>query len=133
MKSFKLVVYDANGSREFSNVTSFVGEDGSGSFGILAGHARMITSLVVGLARFRIGEDAWLYLAMPGGILYYRDDVLRLSTRRCLVGDDYTRISTELREQLLAEELKTQAMKESVRRMATEIFKRLWEMTREGR
>lgn len=41
------------------DVTSFVGEDGSGSFGILAGHARAMTLLSFGLARFRIGNDLW--------------------------------------------------------------------------
>ena len=37
----------------------FVGEDTSGSFGILADHSRMMTTLVVGLARFRIGDTNW--------------------------------------------------------------------------
>jgi F-type H+-transporting ATPase subunit epsilon len=130
VKSFTLVLQDASGSREFSEVTSFVGEDPSGSFGILAGHARMITSLVVGLARFRIRADAWHYIAMPGAVLYFHDDVLTLSARRCLVGDDYMRISAALQEQLLVEEQKLHNVKESLHRMEEEIFKRLWEMGR---
>ena len=36
-------------------MASFIGEDDSGSFGILAGHARMMTMLGFGLARFRAG------------------------------------------------------------------------------
>ena len=79
MKSFTLLLLDATRSEEIRNVTSFVGEDASGSFGILAGHARMMTSVVTGLARFRVGMDAWRYLAMPGGVLYFNDNVLSLS------------------------------------------------------
>ena len=67
---------------------------------------------------------------MPGAVLRFDDDVLTLSTRRCLVDDDYTRISTALAEQLLAEEERLQTMKESLRRMEDEVLKRLWEMGR---
>jgi F-type H+-transporting ATPase subunit epsilon len=133
VKDFKLVIQDATGVRELPGVTSFVGEDTSGSFGILAGHARMIASLVIGLARFRMGADPWRYLALPGGVLYFDANVLTLSARRCLVGDDYARISEALEEQLLAEEHHLHKMKESLHRMEEEIFKRLWEMGRRAR
>ncbi len=132
MKSFSLCLQDATHSEEIAGVTSFVGEDTSGSFGILAGHARMMTSLIMGLARFRIGEAGWKYLALPGAVLYFHDNVLTLSTRHYLLDDDYTRISQALQEQLLAEEAKLHSMKESLHRMEEEVFKRLWEMGRKG-
>ena len=131
MKSFTLLLLDATHSEEIHNVTSFVGEDASGSFGVLAGHARMMTSLVTGLARFRVGMDAWRYLAMPGGVLYFNDNVLKVSTRHYLLDDDYMRISAALREELLAEEEKLHAMKESLHHMEEAVLKRLWEMGRE--
>ncbi len=130
MKSFTLLLLDATRSEEIRNVTSFVGEDASGSFGILAGHARMMTSVVTGLARFRVGMDAWQYLAMPGGVLYFNDDVLSVSTRHYLLDDDYMRISQELQQQLLIEEEKLHTIKQSLHRMEEEVFKRLWEMGR---
>jgi F-type H+-transporting ATPase subunit epsilon len=130
VKTFSLVILDSNGRQEFGNLTSFVGEDKSGSFGILAGHARMITSLVIGLARFRTGEDDWNYAALPGAILYFNRDVLSLSTRQCLVGKDYAIISTALKEQLLGEEEKLRTMKESLHRMEEEVLRRLWEIRR---
>lgn len=132
MKSFSLMLRDATRSEEITNVTSFVGEDASGSFGILAGHARMMTSLIIGLARFRIGNGSWSYLALPGAVLYFCDNKLTLSTRRYLLDDDYMRISLALQQQLLAEEEKLAKMKESLRRMEDEILKRLWEMGRKG-
>ena len=130
MKSFNLLLLDATRSKEIQNVTSFVGEDTSGSFGILAGHARMITSLITGLSRFRVGMNAWQYLAMPGGVLYFNDDVLTISTRHYLLDNDYMRISQELQQQLLLEEEKLLTIKESLHRMEEEVFKRLWEMGR---
>lgn len=133
MKGFALVVNDGGGKREFPNVTSFVGEDASGSFGILAGHARMITSLVVGLARFRDQDEVWRYLAMPGAVLYHNDRTLTLSTRRCLIDEDYTRVSAALEQQLLAEEERLRTMKERLRRMEEQLFKRLWEIGKENR
>ena len=130
MKTFCLRILDSGGQQEFGDVVSFVGTGRTGSFGILPDHARMITSLVVGLARFRTVDGIWHYVALPGAILYFERNVLNLGTRRCLVDDDYERISTALREQLLAEERKLASMKESLHRMEEEVLKRLWEIGR---
>lgn len=111
-------------------MTSFVGEDASGSFGILAGHARMLTVLITGLARFRVGPDSWQYLAVPGALLYFRDNVLTLSTRRYLLDADYTRISQALQQQLLAEEEQLHSMTTSLHRMEEAMLKCLWDMGR---
>ena len=131
MKGFNLKLQDATHSEVITNVTSFVGEDATGSFGILADHARIMTTLVMGLARFRI-DDAWQYLALPGALLYFHDNVLTLSTRRYLLDDDYMRISAALQQQLLVEEEKLHTMKESLHRMEEVILKRMWEMGRPG-
>ena len=132
MKFFTLRLQDATQSEEVVGVTSFVGEDASGSFGILAGHARMMTSLIIGLARFRIGEGTWRYLALPGSVLYFHDNVLTLSTRRYLLDNDYMRISQALQQQLLTEEEKLRTIKESLHHMEEEVLQRLWEMGRKG-
>jgi len=132
MNSFTLRLQDATRSEVIEGVTSFVGEDESGSFGILAGHARTMTVLTIGLARFRVGEEHWTYLAVPGGVLYFEKDVLTLSTRRFFVDEDYMRISETLQQQLLVEEQQLYAMKKSLHKMEHEVLKRLWEMGREG-
>jgi F-type H+-transporting ATPase subunit epsilon len=130
VNSYTLKLQDATHFEEISNVTSFVGEDSSGSFGILAGHARMMTTLIIGLARFRIGENNWQYLAVPGAVLYFHDNVLTLSTRRYVLDEDYMRISQTLKQQLLEEEENLYAMKKSLHNMEDEVLKRLWEMYR---
>jgi len=132
MNTFTLLLQDASRSERIDSVNSFVGEDASGSFGILPDHSRVMTTLVTGLARFRIGETNWHYLAMPGAILYFLNNVLTLSTRRYLRDDDYTRISVALQEQLLAEEEQLHATRESLRRMEESLLKRLWELGHKG-
>jgi F-type H+-transporting ATPase subunit epsilon len=130
VKTFTLRLQDATRSEQISDVVSFVGEDASGSFGVLAGHIRFLTCLVAGLARFRSADGGWKYLALPGAVLYFKDDVLTLSTRHYLVDEDYTRISEALKQELMDEEEKLQSMKESLRRMEENILKRLWQMGR---
>jgi F-type H+-transporting ATPase subunit epsilon len=92
----------------------------------------LITSLIIGLARFRVGDGDWQYLALPGAVLYFHDNVLILSTRRYLLDDDYMRISQALQQQLIAEEEQLHSMKESLHRMEEEVLKRMWEMGRMG-
>jgi F-type H+-transporting ATPase subunit epsilon len=128
MKTFTLILQDATHTQRIEQVTSFVGEDATGSFGILAGHTRMMSSLVFGLARFRTGENAWQYLALPGAVLYFNDNELSLSTRRYLLDDDYERISIALHEQLLAEENELRELKKSLHHMEEEVLRRLWEI-----
>jgi len=130
VKPFTLLLQDATRAERIEGVTSFVGEDGSGSFGILADHARTILVLVMGLARFRIGDADWQYLAAPGAVLYFRANVLTISTRRYLLDEDYLRISQALQQQLLAEEESLRSTRESLRRMEEQVLKRLWEMSR---
>ncbi|MEJ2143287.1 MAG: F0F1 ATP synthase subunit epsilon [Gammaproteobacteria bacterium] len=131
MSTFTLSLHDAARSEQIQGVTSFVGEDASGSFGILAGHDRMMTCLIIGLARFRVGEAPWTYLALPGAVLYFHGNVLTLSTRHYLLDDDYTRISKALQQELLAEEENLHTMKQSLHRMEEQLLKRLWEMGRQ--
>ena len=59
MKAFTLRLQDSTRLSRIDDVVTFVGEDASGSFGILANHARMMTVLVMGLARFKTEEADW--------------------------------------------------------------------------
>ena len=132
MNTFLLHLQSATQYERIENVLSFVGEDDSGSFGILPGHARMMTLLVFGLARFRVTDQDWEYLAFPGALAYFVDDQLYLNTRRYLRGKDYERLSAALRKELLAEEEALREMKQSMRRLEEEMFKRLWKMKQSG-
>ena len=130
MADFTLVLHDVTHIEKIEGVTSFVGEDDSGAFGILANHTQMMTTLLMGLARFRIGEGAWQYIAQAGALLDFRDNVLTISTRHYLRSDDYMKISRDLETKLLAEEEKLHEIKHSLQDMEKEIFKRMWELGR---
>jgi F-type H+-transporting ATPase subunit epsilon len=130
MRTFSLFVQSATQYEHIEEVASFVGEDESGSFGILAGHARMITALAYGLARFQLMDGSWNYLALPRGILYFNDNALYISTRRYLRDTDYQRISRGLVEQLLSEEEELRGIKESLFRLEQEMLRRLWQIGR---
>lgn len=130
MNSFALHIQEPSGSRRIPGVYTFVGEDASGSFGIRAGHERLMTSLVFGLARFRLEDGAWQYLAMPGALLYFSGNTLLLNARRVVTDTDYERISTTLQQQLSADEETVRGIKESLHRMEEEMLKHLWQMGR---
>ena len=126
MSHFDLLLYDAMHKEHVMGVTSFVGEDKSGCFGLLPNHERFMTILVFGLARFQINDLPWQYLALPGAVLYFNNNQLTISTRHFLIDSDYTRISSLLEQQLLTEEENLRTMKVSLHRMEEEMLKLLW-------
>jgi F-type H+-transporting ATPase subunit epsilon len=128
---FTLQLQDHQQQQRFEDVVSFVGEDASGSFGVMARHTRMLTSLVFGLARFRRAQGPWTYIALPGGLAYFRDNTLSVVTRRFFLDEDYDRISHTLTEELLAEETKLSAIKQSLRHMEEDLLKQMWLLRRE--
>ena len=131
VSGFVLHLHSATQSERFEGVVSFVGEEASGAFGILPGHERMVASLVFGLARFRVADEPWQYLALPGAVLHFADNELFVAARRFLRDQDYQRIGTALRQDLAAEETKLAEMRDSVRKLEAEMLRRLWLAQRE--
>jgi F-type H+-transporting ATPase subunit epsilon len=125
MSQFVLNLFDATHEQRITDVTSFVGEDASGSFGIQPHHARFMTTLVFGLARFRLGTEDWQYLALPGAVVYFNKNELTISTRHFLIDTDLERISALLEQQLIAEEENLRATRESLHRMEQAMLKRM--------
>ena len=130
MSTFHLHLHGSTQIERVDNVASFVGQDDSGSFGIQAGHARFTTVLSYGLARYRCQDQDWQYLAMPGAVLHFADNVLQLTTRRYFIDTDYQRISTALLDQLLQEEKNLHAVKENIAHLEQEMLRRLWQAER---
>ena len=131
MGAFVLHLQSATQYERVNDVESFVGEDASGSFGILAGHARMMTSLAFGLARYRSAGGNWRYMALPGAIVYFLDNQLYINTRRYVRGEDYETVSATLNHELRLEEENLESLKENLDRLEDEMFKRLWKLQRD--
>lgn len=132
VNSFVLNIFDASNDLRIDGVTSFVGMDASGSFGIQANHARFMTTLVFGLARFRQQENESQYLALPGGVLYFKNNELTVSTRHFLVDTDLERISALLDQQLIIEEENLRATRQSLHRMEQALLKRMVSLQRKS-
>ena len=131
MTGFLVSLQSATQSERLEQVASFVGEDASGSFGLMRGHARFVTSLVFGMARIRYLDGRREYLALPEAVAYFEGDVLTLSSRRYLRDADYSRISRRLRDELLQEETQLVEIKHSLEQMERAMLVRLWRLGRE--
>lgn len=131
MKGFSVHLLAADRGERIDGVTSFVGEDKSGSFGLLPGHERFMTVLGFGLARVRRADGAWEYLGFPGGLLYFIADECRISTRRYVRDTDVTRIARVLGRELLAEEQALSETRRKLHQLEAEMLKQLAQLGRE--
>lgn len=130
MNGFRLELHGATERRVFDAVESFVGEDASGSFGILPGHERFVTALIFGLASFRPAGSDWQYLATAGGTLYFAGGALYIATRRFLVEPGYAAVSAALARQLAAEEAELHRVRDSLHRLEEGMYRRLERLQR---
>lgn len=83
-------------------------EDESGSFGILPGHADLVTVLAISVLTWRDGAGTEHHVAVRGGVLSVRDgELVEVATRQA-VGEDTLRllgeeVLTRFREEAEAE------------------------------
>ncbi len=130
--NFVMHLQSATQYERIDDVNGFVGEDASGSFGLLGHHERAMTVLKFGLARFQIAGSDWEYLALPGAVLYFMENALYVSTRRYVRSSDYEKVVQTLQSELATEEEALRGIKESVRQLEEEVLRRLWQMRRSG-
>lgn len=131
MNTFALHLFAADRYERIEGVASFVGEDRSGSFGLLPQHDRFMTALTLGLARLRRADGSREYLGFPGGLLYFIDNELRISTRRYLRDTDVDRITQALTRELVEEERALGETRRKLHRLEAEMLKRLAQLGRE--
>lgn len=125
MNTFRVQLLAADRGQAIDGVASFVGEDASGSFGLMAHHVRFMTVLSFGLARLRLAEGVWQYLGLPGGLLYFMDNELRISTRRYVLGSDASAIAGTLAQEMLAEEQALAETRSKLRRLEAQMLERM--------
>lgn len=77
------VVVDTDGVRALR------GDDATGSFGIMSGHADFLTSLAIGVVTWRGGDETPHYCAVRRGVLSVTGgQEIAIATREAVVGDD---------------------------------------------
>jgi F-type H+-transporting ATPase subunit epsilon len=71
------------------NVRSVRAEDSTGAFGILPGHADLLTVLAIGVLIWRDVDSLEHYAALRGGVLRVRQGrSVEIATREAIIGDD---------------------------------------------
>jgi len=130
MMPFTLHLQAATKYEKVNNVTSFVGKDLAGQFGIMANHERLVTTLDFGLIKYKTNNGLWIYIALPGGVLHFINNELFISTRQYFIDENYERISDVLENDIRSEESKVKNIRQSLHKMEQEMFKRLWEVGR---
>ena len=128
MKTFTLNLLAADMTGVMENVRSFSAEDKSGSFSILAHHERFMTTLCFGLARVRLADGTEEYLGFPGGLLYFYDNSMHISTRRYLRDKDALCIAKTLSHELLQEERSLNQTRQTLRRLEAEMLRHLLQL-----
>jgi F-type H+-transporting ATPase subunit epsilon len=89
-----------------------------------------MTVLAFGLARLVLADASREYLGFPGGLLYFRDNELRISTRRYLRDTDAERIAGALSRELLQEEQALAETRRKLHRLEAEMLRRLAQLER---
>jgi F-type H+-transporting ATPase subunit epsilon len=130
MKTFRLQLMSMTRSEVIPDVIRFTGRDAAGSFGILANASRRMTVLVFGLAHFLNASEETEYLALPGGLLYFSNNELRVATTNFVRSSSLEEISSVLDLQLREQESELRDIKQSLHRLDEEILKRMYELTR---
>ncbi|HXZ95973.1 MAG TPA: F0F1 ATP synthase subunit epsilon [Burkholderiales bacterium] len=130
MTTYTLTLHGATQRERIANVTRFVGEDESGQFCVLAHHARLITVLVYGVARYCVGNDDWRYIALPGAVLRFAGNEMHIAARRYIQGPNFDAICRALSEQLMDEEKRLRSFKENLNNLEQQMLRKLWQMER---
>ena len=133
MKTFRLHLMSMTRSELIPDVVRFTGRDAAGSFGLLANAYRRVTVLVFGLAHFQDAAGNLEYLALPGGVLYFVGNELRITTTHFIRGSSLDEISAALDRELRQEEEELHTIKQSLHRLDEEILRRMFELKARGR
>jgi F-type H+-transporting ATPase subunit epsilon len=85
------------------DVIAVTAEDASGAFGILPGHADLVTALEVSVMSWVQRDSRRRYCALRGGVLHVRDgSEIAIATPEALIADDLERLDIGVLEKLCA-------------------------------
>lgn len=132
MNVFRLRLMSPINMEEIEGIVSFTAKDASGSFGILANAFRRITALSFGMASFRKSDGSTEYLALPGGVLYFMSNDLKIATTSFVRSRDAKEISSALDHKIRIDEDNIRELKRSLHQLDEEILRRLSSMSRRG-
>ena len=110
------------------------GEDDSGAFGILPGHADFLTALSLSVITWRDGTGAEHHLAVQGGILEVRGGkAITIVTRKAVIDDDLHHLESEVLGTLRRERDEERAAHTDAQRLYLAAIRRICGMLRSER
>lgn len=133
MRTFVVEIASAHRSERIEDAVAFGGRDASGSFSLLAGHARFVTTLVRGIARIVVRDGPPRWLAFDGGALRFSDNRLAIGTPRWFDGPDHRALREAFAAELARADIAERRMREHVAHLEEALNRRLWRALREGR
>lgn len=87
-----------------ADIRSVRAEDESGGFGILPGHADLLTVLPASVVRWRGKDDAGHYCALRGGVLTVTEGRnVAIACRQGAIGDDLAKLEADVQAMRAAE------------------------------
>lgn len=132
MNTFRMRLMSTTKLEEIGDIVSFTAKDASGSFGILANALRRITALSFGMATLKKSDGSIEYLALPGGVLYFASNELKIATTTFVRSRDINEITAALDQKVRLEEESIRDIKRSLRHLDDAILRRLSTMSRMG-
>lgn len=114
------VVVDAEGVRSVRT------EDASGSFGLLPGHADLLTVLPLAVLSWRDRANTWHHCALRGGVLTMRGGCeLRVAAREAMPGDDLETLEHEMLERMAERQRRDDEARRTVRQLELSALREL--------
>lgn len=108
-------------------------EDASGSFGIWAGHADLITVLAVSVLSWRRRDGSEGYCAVRGGVLTVRGGhQIAVATQEAVPGEDLARLERDVLGRLRAAEEQMRDARTQARRLHVAALEQLVRYARPG-
>jgi F-type H+-transporting ATPase subunit epsilon len=119
---------------DHADVTSLRAEDESGSFGILNGHADLLTALPISVVAWRYADGKLEYCAVRRGVLTVRGgDQIAIATREAQRGDDLDALEASVLTRFRSDAEAERAGRAAATRLHTEAIRRIVDALRPDR
>ncbi len=119
---------------DHADVTSVRAEDESGGFGILTGHADLLTVLTVSVVSWRHTDGKAGYCAVRRGVLSVKGGKeIAIATREAQRGDDLDTLEALVLSRFRAEAEAERSGRTAAMRLQTQAIRRIVEALRPGR
>lgn len=103
---------------EVDDIRHLRAEDATGAFGILPGHADFLTTLSTSVVSWQEARGAEHHAAVRGGVLeVHAGRTVSIATREAVLGDDLTRLETDILTRFRSEAEQSKAARADAQRL----------------